>query len=109
MSLRSLFSMFTALVISAALMLGLAVSPSLAGSSPVTKGVEQLPKVDAAAAQVAERSSPMGIEEIEARNKNGLNEIQGSADASKMHKADPSKPGPAIAGKIEKALDKISK
>jgi hypothetical protein len=109
MSLRSLFSMFTALVISAALILGLAVSPTLAGASSVTKGVEQLPRIDAEAAQVAERSSPMGIDEIEARNKNGLNEIQGSADASKMHKADPSKPGSAIAEKIEKALDKIGK
>jgi Cu/Ag efflux protein CusF len=109
MSLRSLFSMFTAFVISAALMLGLAVTPALAGSSSVTKGVEQLPKIDAKAAQVAERSSPMGIDEIEARNKDGLNEIQGSADASKMHKADPSKPGSAIAEKIEKAINKISK
>jgi hypothetical protein len=26
-----------------------------------------------------------------------------------MHRADPSKPGPAIAKKIEKALDKITK
>ena len=109
MSFRSLFSMFTALVISAALILGLAVTPSMAGSSSVTKGVEQLPKIDDAAAQVAERSSPMGIDEIEARNEGGLNEIQGAADANKMHKADTSKPGPAIAKKIEKALDKITK
>lgn len=109
MSFRSLFSMFTVLVISAALILGLAVTPSMAGSSSVTKGTEQLPKIDAAAAQVAERSSPMKLEEIEARSKGGLNEIQGSADANKMHKADTSKPGSAIAGKIEKALDKISK
>ena len=109
MSFRSLFSMFTALVISAALILGLAVAPTMAGSSSVTKGVEQLPKIDDAAAQVAERSSPMGIDEIEARNEGGLNEIQGAADANKMHKADTSKPGPAIAKKIEKAFDKMTK
>jgi hypothetical protein len=109
MSFRSLFSMFTALVISVALILGLAVTPSMAGSSSVTKGTEQLNKIDDAAAQVAERSSPMGIDEIEARNEGGLNEIQGSADANKMHKADTSKPGPAIAKKIEKALDKLTK
>jgi hypothetical protein len=109
MSFRSLFSMFTVLVISAALILGLAVTPTMAGSSSVTKGTEQLPKIDDAAAQVAERSAPMGLEEIEARSKGGLNEIQGAADANKMHKADTSQPGPAIAKKIDKALDKMTK
>jgi hypothetical protein len=109
MSFRSLFSMFSVLIISAALILGLAVTPIMAGSSSVTKGVEQLPKIDEAAAKVAERSAPMGINEIEARSQDGLNEIQGSADADKMHKADPSKPGPAISKKIEKALDKLTK
>jgi hypothetical protein len=109
MSFRSLFSMFTVLVISAALIFGLAVTPTMAGSSSVTKGVEQLPEIDDAAAQVAERSAPMGINEIEARNKGGLNEIQGTEDADKMHKADTSKPGPAIAKKVEKAFDKITK
>lgn len=109
MSFRSLFSMFSVLVISVALLLGLAVNPSIAGSSSVTKGVEQLPKIDEAAAKIAERSAPMGIKEIEARSEGGLNEIQGSADADKMHKADTSKPGPAIAKKIEKALDKLTK
>jgi hypothetical protein len=51
----------------------------------------------------------MGLNEIEARSQDGLNEIQGSADADKMHKADTSKPGPAISKKIEKALDKLTK
>jgi hypothetical protein len=109
MSFRSLFSMFTTLVISAALILGLAVTPSMAGSSSVTKGTEQLPKIDAAAEQVAERSSPMGLKEIEARSAGGLNEIQGSLDANKMHKADTSKPGSAMAEKVGKALDKVTK
>jgi hypothetical protein len=109
MSFRSLFSMFSVLVISVALILGLAVNPTMAGSSSVTKGTEQLNKIDDAAAQVAERSSPMGIDEIEARNEGGLNEIQGAADANKMHKADTSKPGPAIAKKVEKAFDKMTK
>jgi hypothetical protein len=109
MSFRSLFSMFTVLIIAAALIISLAVAPTMAGSSKVTKGTEQLPKIDDAAAQVAERSSPMGLGEIEARSQGGLNEVQGAADADKMHKADTSKPGPAIAKKIEKALDKITK
>jgi hypothetical protein len=109
MSFRSLFSMFTALIISAALILGLAVAPSMAGSSNLNKATEQLPKIDAAAAQVAERSSPMGLDEIAARSKNGLNEIQGSLDANKMHKADTSKPGSAMAEKIEKVMDKATK
>ncbi len=109
MSFRSLFSMFAVLVVSAALILGLVTTPSLAGSSSVTKGTEQLPKIDAAAERVAERSSPMELEEIEARSEGGLNEIQGSLDANKMHKADTSKPGTALAKKIEKVLDKVSK
>ena len=109
MSFRSLFSIFTVLVISAALILGLAVTPTMAGSSSPTKGTEQLLKTDAAAEQVAEKSAPMGLEEVEARNKGGLNEIQGSVDADKMHKADTSKPGPAMAKKIDKALDKVTK
>ena len=109
MSFRSLLSMLTVLVIAAALMLGLAVTPTMAGSSKVTKGTDQLPQIDAEAAKVAERSAPMGLNEIEARSNSGLNEIQGAADVNKMYKADPSKPGAAIAGKIEKALDKITK
>jgi len=109
MSFRSLFSMFAVLVVSAALILGFAVTPSMAASSSVTKGTEQLPKVDAAAEQVAEKSAPMGLKEVEARSEGGLNEVQGSADASKMHKADTSKPGPALAKKIDKALDKLTK
>lgn len=109
MSFRSLFSMFTVLIISAALILGLAVTPSMAGSSSVTKGTEQLPKIDAAAEDVAGRSSAMGLDEIEARSAGGLNEIQGSLDANKMHKADTSKPGSAVAEKVGKALDKATK
>ncbi len=109
MSFRSLVSMFTVLVISAALIFGLSVTPSMAGSSNPTKGTEQLLKTDAAAAQVAEKSAPMGLEEVEARNKGGLNEIQGSLDANKMHKADTSKPGPALSKKVDKALDKVTK
>jgi hypothetical protein len=109
MSFRSLFSMLTVLIISVALIFGLSVNPSMAGSSSVTKGTEQLPKIDAAAEKVAEKSGPMGLAEVEARSKGGLNEIQGSADANKMHKADTSKPGPAMAKKIDKALDKVIK
>jgi hypothetical protein len=109
MSVRSLFSMLTILVISTALIFGLIVPPTIAGSSKVTEGTEQLPKIDAAAEQVAGRSAPMELNEIEARSQGGLNEIQGAADADKMHRADPAKPGPAIAKKIEKALDKITK
>jgi hypothetical protein len=109
MFFRSLFSMFTVLIISAALVVFSLATPALAGSSSLTKGTEQLPNIGAAAERVAERSTPMGLDEIEARSKGGLNEIQGAADANKMHKADTSKPGPAIAKNIEKAIDKITK
>lgn len=109
MSFRSLFSTFATLVIFAALLFGLAAVPALAGSSSVTKGTEQLSKIGAAAEKVAERSSPMKLEEIEARSKGGLNEIQGSLDTNKMYKADTSQPGPAVSKEIDKLLNKAVK
>jgi hypothetical protein len=106
--IRTVQFSIAALICSVALNFGTA-APSIAGSSSITKGTEQLTQIDDKAAKIAERSSPMGLAEIEARSKNGLNEIQGSADKNKMYKADTSKPGPAIAEKIEKALDKVTK
>lgn len=79
-----------------------------AGSSDVTKGETQLPETISATEDVAEKAAPMGIKEVIKRNKNGLNEVQGSADIDKMYKADTSKPGTALAKKIDKALDKVT-
>lgn len=109
MSFRSLCSKFATLVCMAALLFGLFASPSFAGASSPTKGEDQLPDTEAASVDVMNKPAPMGLEEVEARNKNGLNEIQGDADKDKMYKADTSKPGPAIAKKIDKALDKVVK
>lgn len=78
-------------------------------TSSVTKGETQLPETISATEEVAEKTAPMGLKEVEARNKNGLNEVQGSADIDKMYKADTSKPGTALAKKIDKTLDKIAK
>lgn len=123
MSFRSLFSMFSLLLCSALLFLGLTMAPALAlhssdqtsnqkldqrseeGSDP-TKGTAQMPGAMKAAEDVASKSSPMSIEEVEERNKNGLNEIQGDADKDKMYKSNTDKPGPAIVQDIKKAIDK---
>ncbi|MBD2327993.1 hypothetical protein [Alkalinema sp. FACHB-956] len=110
MSFRSLFAMFSMFVCSAMLFLGLTMSPTLAApASNPTEGTAQMPESMAAAEDVASKSAPMNLEEIEARNKGGLNEVQGSADADKMYRSDTSKPGPAIARKLEKAIDKVTK
>ncbi len=109
MSFRSLFSMFAVFVCAAALIFGINATASLAGTSSLSKGETQLDQTTAATEDVAGKPAPMGLEEVEARNKNGLNEVQGSADADKMYKADRSKPGPALAKKLDKALNKITK
>ena len=110
MSFRSLLVMFSMFVCSAMLFLGLTMSPTLAAlASNPTEGTAQMPEAMAAAEDVASKSSPMSLEEIEARNKGGLNEVQGSADVDKMYRSDTSKPGPAIARQLEKAIDKSTK
>ncbi len=126
MSFRSLFSMFSLLLCSALLFLGLTMAPSLAlhssdqtsnkksdrrsmeGGDP-TKGTAQLSESMKAAADVAAKSAPMSIEEIEERNKNGLNEIQGDADKDKMYNSNTDKPGPAIVKDIKEAINKAEK
>jgi hypothetical protein len=53
---------------------------------------------------------PMSMEEIQARNKGGLNEIQGNADADKMiDKSQPGKSDSDFVRKIDKELNKKSK
>ena len=127
MSFRSLSSMFSLLLCSALLLfLGLTMAPSLAlhssdqisnkrsdqrseqGSDP-TKGTAQMPESMKAAADVAAKSAPMSIEEVEERNKDGLNEIQGDADKDKMYNSNTDKPGPAIVKDIKEAIDKAKK
>jgi hypothetical protein len=50
------------------------------------------------------------MEEIQARNKGGLNEIQGNADADKMiDKSQPGKSDSDFVRKIDKELNKKSK
>lgn len=118
MSFRSLFSMFSLLLCSTLLLLGLTMAPSLAlhssdqrseqGSDP-TKGTAQMPEAMKAAEDVAAKSAPMSLEEVEERNKGGLNEIQGDADKDKMYNSNTNKPGPAIVKDIKKAIDKVKK
>jgi hypothetical protein len=114
--------MFSLLLCSTLLFLGLMMPPSLAlhssnqksdqrseqGSDP-TKGTAQMPESMKAEEDVAAKSAPMSIEEIEERNKDGLNEIQGDADKDKMYKSNTDKPGPAIVKDIEKAIDNAKK
>ena len=109
MSFRSLFSMFSLLLCSTLLFLGLLMPPSLAlqGSDP-TKGTAQMPESMKAAEDVA-KSAPMSMEEVEERSKEGINEVQGGADKDRMYKSNTNQPGPAIVKDIKKAIDKAKK
>lgn len=74
--------------------------------SKPTDGENRLQKIDDKAQESIDQP-PMTLKDIEERNKNGLNEIQGSADKDKMYTSKSSKP--AVTDKMEKAMDKITK
>jgi hypothetical protein len=74
--------------------------------SKPTDGENRLQKIDDKAQESIDQP-PMTLKDVEERNKNGLNEIQGSADKNKMYTSKSSKP--AVTDKMEKAMDKITK
>jgi hypothetical protein len=110
MSFRSLSMMFSMMILSVALFLGLTMSPSLAAKmSDPTQGTAQMPETMKAAEDVANKPVPMTIKEIEERNKGGLNEVQGSADADKMYGGNSLQNIPPVVKEAEKAMSKKAK
>ncbi len=106
-AIRPVQFLFTALMCTLLLFAG--VTPAQAGNMPkskLTEGTDQLQKIDAKA-QTAIDKPATSLEEVEERSKNGLNEVQGSADKDKMYTSKSSKP--AVTDKLEKALDKMNK
>jgi hypothetical protein len=77
--------------------------PAYAAKSAPTKGTVQLDQITAESEKAAE-SPPMGMNEVIKRSNEGLNEVQGGADMSKMKRSKDSRP--AIVGEMEKAVDK---
>jgi hypothetical protein len=91
-------------ILFAALMAMLLLSaPAYAAKSALTKGTVQLDQITADSEKAAE-SPPMSMNEAIKRSNEGINEVQGGADMSKMKRSKDSRP--AIVGEAEKALDK---
>jgi hypothetical protein len=84
-----------------------AAKSSPAKSSPQdTPATVQLDEITAASEDVA-KSLPLGEKEVEARSEEGLNEVQGAADADKMIKAaKPDQSGSAMANELVKKIGK---
>jgi hypothetical protein len=78
-------------------------TPAYAAKSAATKGEVQLNEITAESEKAAE-SPPMGMEEVIERSNEGINEVQGAADKSKMKQSGNSRP--AIVGEVKKAVDK---
>jgi hypothetical protein len=79
--------------------------PVIAASSDPTDGVVQMNEI-LDKTEEAIQSPATNLKTIEERSKGGLNEVQGTADYSKMtNSGDPESP---VAKKAEKVLDKIT-
>jgi hypothetical protein len=78
-------------------------TPAYAARSAATKGEVQLNEITADSERAAE-SPPMGMNEVIERSNQGLNEVQGADDKSKMKSSGDSRP--AIVGEVKKAVDK---
>jgi hypothetical protein len=79
--------------------------PALAGKSPTTKGVEQLPQIEEKSKEALDNPA-MSLDSIESRSQGALNEVQpDAADRDKMHRSSDTMP-PAVK-QVEKAIDKL--
>ncbi|WP_310417395.1 hypothetical protein [Chamaesiphon sp. OTE_8_metabat_110] len=79
--------------------------PALAGKSPTTKGVEQLPQIEEKSKEALAKPA-MSPESIEARSQGALNEVQPeAADRDKMYRSSDTMP-PAVK-QVEKAIAKL--
>jgi hypothetical protein len=78
-----------------------------AKSSPQdTPATVQLDEITAASEDVA-KAPPLGAKEVETRSEEGLNEVQGAADADKMIKtAKPDQSGSAMANELTRRIRK---
>jgi hypothetical protein len=84
-------------------------SPAFAARSAPKDATVQLDGITAASEDVA-KSPPMGEQAVETRSEEGLNEVQGAADADKMIKAEKSEQsGSAMANQLTKKLGKEKK
>lgn len=76
-------------------------------SSSVNKGEANLNKIQAKTDELAQQEPP-SLEEVEQRNKGGLNEVQGKADIGKMVSPEDAQGTVSPKDQIQKALDKLT-
>jgi hypothetical protein len=87
-------------------MTAMPTSPAFAARSSPQDATVQLDEITAASEDVA-KSLPLGEKQVEARSEEGLNEVQGAADADKMIKAaKPDQSGSAMANKLIRKIGK---
>jgi hypothetical protein len=81
-------------------------TPAFAARSSPQDATVQLDGITAASEDVA-KSAPLGEKQVEARSEEGLNEVQGAADADKMVKAaKPDQSGSAMANELTRRIRK---
>jgi hypothetical protein len=81
------------------------VVPAIAAQSNPNKGLQQLPNIQLKTDEAA-KSGPYPTSELKSNAKQGLNEIQGTADFNKMKRVGNEDTLPAVR-QAEKALDKV--
>ncbi|MEC4803934.1 MAG: hypothetical protein SAJ12_22530 [Jaaginema sp. PMC 1079.18] len=89
----------------ALLFLGSATPAWAAASSP-TKGTEQLNQVQQETDKSAQ-DAPSSIEEVQAKTKEGLNAVQGSADRDKMKGPESTTPTDTMADSFKKGIERM--
>lgn len=108
------FSRFFVMICAGLILLltAMPTNPAFAKSSPTksspqdTPATVQLDEITAASEDVA-KALPLGEKEVEARSGEGLNEVQGAADADKMIKAArPEQSGSAMANELTRKIRK---
>lgn len=76
-------------------------------SSSVNKGEANLNKIQEKTDELAQQEPP-SLEQVEARSKQGINEVQGGADVGKMISPEDAQGTVSPKDQIQKVLDKVT-
>ena len=107
-----LVRVFAAIVLCVAVLFS-ATAPAFAASgmtgsqSSVHKGEAKLDKIYEES-EDALRNPPLSLEQVRDKANEGLNEVQGAADAKKMNRPSNSQAASSIEERIENALEKVT-
>jgi uncharacterized membrane protein len=105
--MQSIFRFVVAGLIGAVLFVSSAIRADAANqSSRPSQGETQMDQTFSRIEKTLQ-SPPKSLEAVTQRSNQGLNEVQGSADANKMESSN--QKGPAIKQELEKALERVTK